>query len=79
MRAIADAKQSFAAPTAQTIDLHGQQFDFRPIIELSDAIAQKGRERHDVAVQRAQPPLLDRFNAALRNNKASLIISVSVN
>ena len=79
MRAIANAKQSYAIPSAQTIDLHGQQFDFRPIIELSDAIPQERGERHDVAVQRAQSALFDRFDAALWNYKASLIVSVSIN
>lgn len=36
------------------------------------------RERHDVAVQGTQSPLFDPFDAALRNNEASLIISASV-
>jgi len=38
MRAIADAKQSFAIPSVQTIDLYREQFDLRPIVQLSDAI-----------------------------------------
>jgi len=32
VRAVADAKQTFAAPSPQPIDLHGEQFDFRSIV-----------------------------------------------
>ena len=38
MRRIADAKQSFATPIEQTIDLNGEQFDFRPVIQLRNSV-----------------------------------------
>jgi hypothetical protein len=44
VRAIADAKESFATPFAQTIDLLCEQFDFRPVVQFGDAIFQKRRD-----------------------------------
>src|SRR5262245_18186136 len=69
MRRIANAKQSVAAPIAQPIDLHRQQFDFGPIIELCYAVAQKSGKADDVLLKLLQTTCFDRIEPAPRNYK----------
>ncbi len=78
MGAVADAKQTFATPLFQTIDLDSEQFDFRPIIQLGNAILQKRRERDDFLVQSRKSSLFSRFDAAFWNNESSLVVLVPI-
>jgi len=55
---IADAKQTFPAPLTQTIDLDRKQFDFRPVVQFSDAIFKKWRKRDNVVTQGGSPRCL---------------------
>ena len=78
MRRIADAKQSVAAPIAQAIDLHRQQFDFGPIIEFCHAVAQKSGEADDVVLKLLQTACFDVIEAAFGNYKAALPVIAAV-
>src|SRR6266571_3930693 len=78
MRRVADAKQSFATPFAQTIDLHCEQLDLRPIIQLGYTIAQKSRESDDLVLKFRQPARLDAVEAVFGNNEAALPVIAAV-
>ncbi len=78
MRRIADAKQPVAAPIAQAIDLHRQQFDFGPIVELCDAVTQKSGKADDVVLKLLQTACFDVIEAALWNYKAALPVITAV-
>src|SRR5882762_8038185 len=75
---IADAKQSFPAPIAQTIDLDGKQFDFGPVVQLSHSVAKKPGETDDIVLKLRQTACFNLVKAALRNDKASLPIIIAV-
>src|SRR4029077_20672952 len=74
VRAVADAKQTGPAPASQTIDLHGQQFDFRPIVEFRHAIFEEGRDGSDLRIERRKRGLSDLLVAALGNDVSNLEI-----
>ena len=78
MRRIADAKQSFAAPIAQTIDLHGEQFDLRPVVQLGHAVAQKSGEADNFILKLRQTARFDLVETALGNDEAALPVIAAV-
>src|SRR5207253_5004538 len=78
VRRIADAKQSFATPFAQTIDLYSEQLDLRPIIQLGYTIAQKSRETDDLVLKLQQPVRFDLVEATLGNNEAALPVIAAI-
>ena len=78
MRGIANAKQTIAAPVAQTIDLHGEQFDFVPVVEFAHAIAQELRHGHKVLLKLWQPSHFDLVEIAFRNHVAALPVIAPV-
>ena len=41
---IADAKQTGTVPLLEAVDLHGQQLDLIPIVQLLDSVAEVGRD-----------------------------------
>jgi len=78
MRIVADAKQSVATPLLQAIDLHSEQFDFRPVIELGDSILQERPELDNIAMQSWQTTLFDLIEIAFRNHKTDLEVIATV-
>src|SRR5438477_11721121 len=78
MGAVTNAKQAFAVPFSQTVDLDGEEFDFCPIIQLRDTIFQERSEPNDVAMQGGQAALLDRVEVAFWDNKTDLEIIAAV-
>src|SRR5881227_3410959 len=74
MGTVTNAKQAFAVPFSQTVDLDGEEFDFCPIIQLRDSIFQERSEANDVAMQGGQAALLDRVKLAFWDNKTDLEI-----
>ena len=78
MRRIADAKQSFAAPVAQTIDLDGEQFDFRPVVQLGHTITQKSGKADNVILKFRQPSRFDLIEAAFGYNEAALPVITAI-
>src|SRR5947207_12706997 len=78
MGAVTNAKQAFAVPFSQTVDLDGEEFDFCPIVQLRDSIFQERSEANDVAMQGGQAALLDRVKLAFWDNKTDLEIIAPV-
>src|SRR4051812_17963671 len=78
MRAIADAKQTFARPALQSIDLHRQQLDLRPIVQFGDAILDEWRHRDDVSVKFRETAALDLLKSVFWNDQADLEIVVPI-
>jgi hypothetical protein len=78
VRAIADAEQTFAGPAPQPVDLHGEEPDLRPVIELGDSVLQEWTELDDVALQCRQAALSDFLEAALWNDKAGLEVIAAI-
>ena len=78
MGAVTNAKQTFAIPFSQAIDLDGEEFDLCPIIQLRYSIFQERSEAHDVAMQGGQAALLDRVELAFWDNKTDLEIITPV-
>ena len=78
MGAVTNAKQAFAVPFSQTVDLDGEEFDFCPIVQLRDSIFQERSEANDVTMQGGQAALLDRVELAFWDNKTDLEIIAPV-
>src|SRR5438874_10085626 len=78
MGAVTNAKQAFAVPFSQTVDLDGEEFDFCPIVQLRDSIFQERSEANDVTMQGGQAALLDRVELAFWDNKTVLKIIAPV-
>src|SRR5204863_8785418 len=78
MGAVTNAKQAFAVPFSQTVDLDGEEFDFCPIIQLRDSIFQERSEANDVAMQGGEAALLDRVELAFWDTKTDLKLIASV-
>src|SRR5437762_3415817 len=78
MGAVTNAKQAFAVPFSQTVDLDGEEFDLCPIIQLRDSIFQERSEADDVAMQSGQAAPLDCIELAFWDNKTDLEIIASV-
>ena len=78
MRRIAHAKQSFATPITQTIDLHCEQFDFRPVVQLGHSVTQKSGKTDNVILKLRQPTLLDLVEATFGNNEAALPVIIAI-
>ena len=78
MRAVSDAKQSFPTPFFQTIDLHGKQFDFRPVVQLRDAVFQEWRKRNNLAMKSGESAFFGRLDPALWNHETGLKIIVAI-
>src|SRR5437762_6404004 len=78
MGAVTNAKQAFAVPFSQTVDLDGEEFDFCPIVQLRDSIFQESSEANDVTMQGGQAALLDRVDLAFWDNKTDLEIIAPV-
>ena len=53
----------------QTIDLHGKQFDFFPVIQLRDAILRNGANPTISSCKWESPLFFDRFEAAFRDHE----------
>ena len=75
---VANAKQSLAAPIAQTIDLDGKQFDLGPVVQLSYPVAKEPGKTDDIVLKLRQTACFDLVKAALRNDTASLPIIIAV-
>ena len=78
MRTVANAEQTFAGPVSQPVDLDGEQFDFRPIVQLCDSVLEKGAEFDNVAMQCAQAARLHLVEATFWNDKTDLKIIAAV-
>src|SRR5436189_642190 len=78
MGAVTNAKQAFAVPFSQTVDLDSEEFDLCPIIQLRDSIFQERSEADDVAMQSGQAAPLDCIELAFWDNKTDLEIIASV-
>src|SRR5207249_9885538 len=79
VRTVSDAKKSIATPFFQTIDLHGKQFDFRPVVQLRDAVLQEWRKRNNLAMKSGESAFFGRLDAALWNHETGLKIIVAIN
>jgi hypothetical protein len=78
VRGITDTKQSLATPVAQTIDLDGEQFDFRPIVQLGYAIAQKLGKADNVLLKLRQPARSGFIEAAFGDDETALPVISAV-
>src|SRR4029077_5431355 len=78
MRRIADAEQSFAAPIAQAINLHGEQFDLRPVVHLRHSVPQKTGEADDVILKLRQAACFDLLKAAFWNHETALPVIAAI-
>src|SRR5262249_38139670 len=74
MRGVTDAEQPRTIPLAKPVHLHGEKFDFVPIINFAHSVAQKGRDAHYLFAEGLQPSTLDLFKRAFTNDVAALVI-----
>jgi len=78
VRRITDAKQSFTTPIAQTIDLDGEQFDFRPVVQFCYAVAQKSGKADNVLLKLRQPTRFDLIEAAFGDDETGLRVIAAI-
>ena len=72
VRGVADAEQTRRGPSFEMIDLHGEEFDLVPGVDLGDAVGEEGGDACDALLEGFEALLLDLREAVFGNDVGDL-------
>jgi hypothetical protein len=75
---VADQQEPRAVPGGKAVDLHGQQLDLLPVVELAQPVAQEGGGVGDGALEGGQTLLADLPEAPLADDQGALEVVAAV-
>src|SRR5262245_6576456 len=79
VRGVAYEEQPRTIPLSKPVHLHGEKFDFSPIINGAHCAPQKRRDADNLFSELLQPSTLDPFKRAFANDGAALVIITAIN